>query len=131
MDIYQLWVHITDDPATMLILSPLALLLLVTLVTPPIFLWRLRHYPLEKAREMATGAKDGVIAIIGLCGANVLCGVILRQFIVQRYSADALTFGLLLVDFPLGYIFLAVFARIWIAKRRVRQLEAQSQEERF
>ncbi len=131
MHIEQVWNNILHDPFLIVICSFLALVFLWVLITPPILLWRLRHYPLEKAREMATGAKDGVIAIIGLLGANVLCGVILRQFIVQRYSADALTFGLLLVDFPLGYIFLAVFARIWIAKRRVRQLEAQSQEERF
>jgi hypothetical protein len=131
MHLEQVWNNILHDPFLIVICSFLALVFLWVLITPPILLWRLRHYPLEKAREMATGAKDGVIAIIGLCGANVLCGVILRQFIVQRYSADALAFGLLLVDFPLGYILLAVFARIWVAKRRVRQLEAQSQEESF
>jgi hypothetical protein len=120
-----------DNTVFFLILSPFALLVLGVIVYSIVFLWRLRHYPLEKAREMATGAKDGMIFFTALLVLNLLCGVILRSFILQRYSADALTFGLLLVDIFGGYALLALFARIWIAKRRVRQLEAHSQEESF
>jgi len=80
---------------------------------------------------MATGEKDGIRLITGLVTLNLLCGVILRPFNLQRYSLDALTFGLILAGFIFGYLILAIFARVWIAKRRVRQLEAQSQEESF
>jgi len=80
---------------------------------------------------MATGAKDGIRLITGLLVLNLLCGVILRPFILQEYSPDALTFGLILADYIFGYISLAIFARVWVAKRRVRQLEAHSQEEDF
>jgi hypothetical protein len=127
----RVWNNILHDPFLIVIWSFLALILLALLMTPPILLWRLRHYPLEKAREMATGAKDGIRLITGLLIINLLCGVILRPFILQRYSPDALTFGLILADFIFGYISLAIFARIWVAKRRVRQLEAQSQGESF
>jgi hypothetical protein len=120
-----------DNTVFFLILSPFALLVLGVIVYSIVFLWQLRHYPLEKAREMATGAKDGMIFFTALLALNLLCGVILRPIILQRYSADALTFGLLTVDFIFGYIILAIFARIWIAKRRVRQLEVQSQERSF
>jgi hypothetical protein len=127
----RVWNNILHDPFLIVICSFLALMLLALLMTPPILLWRLRHYPLEKAREMTTGAEDAVIHLVVLLVLNLLCAVILRPFILQRYSADALTFGLLLVNFIYGYGTLGLFARIWIAKRRVRQLEAQSQEESF
>ena len=131
MHIEQVWNNILHDPFLIVICSFLALVLLAFLMTPPILLWRLHHYPLEKAREMTTGAKDVVIHLVVLLALNLLCGLILRPFILQRYSADALTFGLLLVNFIYGYGTLGLFARIWAAKRRVRQLEAQSQEESF
>lgn len=65
MDLHQLWVNVTSDPTTVLILSPFALLVLGVIVYSIVFLWRLRHYPLEKAREMATGARDGMIFFTG------------------------------------------------------------------
>lgn len=131
MHLEQVWNNILHDPFLIVICSFLALVLLALLMTPPILLWRLRHYPLEKAQEMTTGAKDAVIHLVVLLVLNLLCGVILRPFILQEYSPDALTFGLILADYIFGYISLAIFARIWVAKRRVRQLEAQSQEESF
>jgi hypothetical protein len=93
-----------------------------------VLLWRLRHYPLEKAREMATGAKDGVIALAALLAGNLLLGVILRPLILQSHSADALTFGLLFADFLGGYYVVIRFARIWLAKKRIRAIEAQSEQ---
>jgi len=131
MHLEQVWNNILHDPFLIVICSFLALVLLALLMTPPILLWRLRHYPLEKAQEMTTGAKDAVMHLVVLLVLNLLCGVILRPFILQEYSPDALTFGLILTDYIFGYISLAIFARIWVAKRRVRQLEAQSQEEGF
>ncbi len=127
----KVWNNILHDPLLIVIWSFLALVFLWALITPPILLWRLRHYPLEKAREMATGGGDAIFQLGGLLVLNLLLEVILRPIILQRYSADALTFGLLTVDFIFGYIILAIFARVWVAKRRVRQLEAQSQEESF
>lgn len=120
-----------DNTMFFLLLSPFALCVLGVMVYSIVVLWRLRHSPLEKAREMATGAKEGVLFLAALLFSNLLCWVILRPFILQRYSADALTFGLLLVDIFGGYALVVLFARIWIAKRRVRQLEVQSQEKSF
>ena len=131
MHIEQVWNNILHDPFLIVICSFLALVFLWVLITPPILLWRLRHYPLEKARKMATGGRDAIFQLGGLLVLNLFLGVILRPIILQRYSADALTFGLLTVDFIFGYIILAIFARVWVAKRRVRQLEAHTQEEPF
>jgi hypothetical protein len=131
MDLHRLWVNVTSDSTTVLVLSPFAILIFAFMLVPPVFLWRLRYSSLKKAREMATGLEDGVIAFTVLLVINLFLGVILRPLVLRRFPADALTFGLLLVDFFGSYYVVVVFARIWIAKRRVRQLEAQPQEKSF
>jgi hypothetical protein len=117
-----------DNPIAVLVLFPLVLLLLAFIIIPPIFLWRLRYSSLKKAREMATGFEDGVIALAALLAGNLLLGVILRPLILQSHSADALTFGLLFADFLGGYYVVIRFARIWLAKKRIRAIEAQSEQ---
>ena len=128
MDLHRLWVNVTSDPTTVLVLSPFAILIFVFMLVPPVFPWRLRYSSLEKAREMATGLEDGVIAFTVLLVINLFLGVILRPLVLQRFSADALTFGLLLVDFFGSYYVVVVFARIWLAKKRIRAIEAQSEQ---